>query len=317
MSIPIRETILHIRSKDADIIDDGLNSNLNMLIQTPIVVNSDEICIISVVSAEIPLSFYNISLNLQNDKLLYTSGLYVTLPSENYDVYRLVAVLNASALPFTASWDINSYKMTFSNSSGVVQSLLFSQCPKLAQVLGFQAVDLNIASGSSAISSGIVDLATIHSIFIKSNISTGNVISTRKGNSSILQKISCDVNFGSIIYLSDNDHIQQTLTTAHIIDDVTLRLTDQNNIPIDFNGVNYEIALVFKVFSRSTVFPKYVDNSNNIPIQSTDNFDAVFTSTSTADIDSTHVIEDETQIEQVVKTTLGNSLIDRLRSNLL
>ncbi len=39
-------------------------------------------------------------------------------------------------------------------------------------------------------SSGMVDLATIHSIMIKSDLAAGNVLSTRAGNSTPLQKIS-------------------------------------------------------------------------------------------------------------------------------
>jgi hypothetical protein len=91
-------------------------------------------------------------------------------------------------------------------------------------------------------------LATVHSLFIKSNISTGNVLSTRLGSSSILQKTSCDINFGGIIYLNNDDHIQRTLTTANIIDSINVRITDQNDVLVDLNNVDYEMAILFSVY---------------------------------------------------------------------
>ena len=303
--LPKRTTILHVRSKDAKI--NELNTDINMILKNPVKTNNNEVCIIQVVSAEIPYSFYNISSNLDNNVLYYDSTSY-DLGSSNYNINRLVSVLNTN-LPVTVTWSKYTYKMTFTNDTGSDFTLKFSQCKKLAQVLGYQPTDVVIAAGNSSSSSGIIDLATVHSLFVKSNISTGNVLSTRLGSSSILQKISCDINFGSIIYLNSDDHVQRTLTTANIIDSINIRITDQNDDLLDFNGVNYEMALLFSVYDTI--------NDTVINQDRSDRRSEVDTAVEQpgGDIDDSHVIEDETEVEQIVKTTLGDHLLDLLKEN--
>ena len=304
--LPKRTTILHVRSKDADL-NGPLNTDINILLKAPIITASTEVCVISVVSAEIPYSFYNISSNLDNN-ILYYDDTELNLGSSNYDINRLVSVLN-TGLPVTVTWSKYTFKITFTNNTASTVTLKFSECKKLAQVLGFQPTDLTIAAGNTSSSSGIIDLATIHSVFIKSNISTGNVLSTRLGNSSILQKVSCDVNFGGIIYQDSDDHIQRTLTTANIIDSINLKLTDQNNITLDMNGVNYELAILFSIY----------DTINDTVINQDRSDRRVEVDTAVeqpgGDIDDSHVIEDETEVEQIVKTTLGDHLLELLNEN--
>ena len=304
--LPKRSTILHVRSKDADL-NGPLNTDINILLKAPIITSPTEVCVISVVSAEIHYSFYNISSNLGNNIIHYDSTSY-DLGSSNYDINRLTTVLNTN-LPVAVTWSKYTFKMTFTNNTASTVTIKFSENPKLAQVLGFIPTDLTISVGGNISSDGIIDLATIHSVFIKSNISTGNVLSTRLGNSSILQKVSCDVNFGGIIYQDSDDHIQRTLTTANIIDSINLKLTDQNNITLDMNGVNYELAILFSIYDavNDTVLNQdrpdrrvEVDTAIEQP---------------GGDIDDSHVIEDETEVEQIVKTTLGDHLLDLLNEN--
>lgn len=304
--LPKRTTILHVRSKDADL-NGPLNTDINILLKAPITTSPTEVCVISVVSAELPYSFYNISSNLDNN-ILYYDDTEMNLGSSNYDVNRLTTVLN-TGLPLDVTWSKYTFKITFTNNTASTVTLKFSECEKLAQVLGFQPTDLTIVAGNSSSSSGIIDLATIHSIFIKSNISTGNVLSTRLGNSSILQKVSCDVNFGGIIYQNSDDHMQRTLTTANIIDSINLKLTDQNNITLDMNGVNYELAILFSIY----------DTINDTVINQDRPDRRVEVDTAVeqqgGDIDDSHVIEDETEVEQIVKTTLGDHLLELLNEN--
>lgn len=302
--LPKRSTILHVRSKDADL-NGLLNTDINILLKAPITTAPTEVCVISVVSAEIPYSFYNISSNLGNNILHYDDTSY-DLGSSNYDINRLVSSLN-TGLPLDVTWSKYTFKITFTNNTSSIVTMKFSENPKLAQVLGFKPLNQTIsASGGNISSDGIIDLATIHSVFIKSNISTGNVLSTRLGNSSILQKVSCDVNFGGIIYQDSDDHIQRTLTTANIIDSINLKLTDQNNITLDMNGVNYELAILFSIYNQ---------NVDSVPVERITRRGDVDVSVDTPDIDDSHVIEDETEIEQLAKSTIGDHLLERLKAN--
>ena len=150
--LPKRTTILHVRSKDAQVND--LNTNINMILKNPVLTNNQEVCIIQVVSAEIPYSFYNISSNLDNNVLYYDDTSY-DLGSSNYNISRLVDVLNTN-LPVDVIWSKYSYKMTFTNSTQSNFTLKLSECKKLAQILGFKPTDIVITPGNSSSSQGII-----------------------------------------------------------------------------------------------------------------------------------------------------------------
>ena len=64
----IRSTILHARSKDATDLSNGqYNTYFRVNIVNPIMCNIDEELHISVMSCEIPYSFYNLSSELFNN----------------------------------------------------------------------------------------------------------------------------------------------------------------------------------------------------------------------------------------------------------
>ena len=63
-------------------------------------------------------------------------------------------------------------------------------------------IDVDVVSAGTTISDNIIDLATIHSLMIKSNTASNMVFSTRAGFSQTIQKVSVDVNSGDIIYLN-------------------------------------------------------------------------------------------------------------------
>ena len=248
---PIRQFIVHIRSKDVNVEGD-LNSHIFIDLVEPIKINPKEEEIHLVMTqAEIPNSFYNVSSNVNNDKLLYNSSVSYTIPNKNYDIDELVRVLNADdGFPVAITYDKFTGKTTLTNNSGSTITLNWSgsTCGKL---LGFGFGDIIpdsvIANGDSVESTNIADLASVHSLLIKSTTSGNMVFSTRGGYSQVIQKISVDVNSGFIIYLNQNDARQHTILHSNI-DALELRIEDQNNNLINFNGINYELSISFMVF---------------------------------------------------------------------
>ena len=78
----IRSTICHIRSKDAtDLTDGTYNTNFRVNIVNPIYCNLGEELHISLMSCEIPYSFYNISSELFNNTLIYNGNSTLTFVS--------------------------------------------------------------------------------------------------------------------------------------------------------------------------------------------------------------------------------------------
>ena len=248
---PLRQFVLHVRSKDVERTGE-LNSHIFIDLLEPITINSatEEIHQI-LLSGELPYSFYNISSQVNNNIIRFTANgepLPFTFPNKNYDVNELVKVMNDGNFPFTVSYDRFTMKLTFSNNTNFTNILNLSTSTA-NKVLGFaeNASDITLLANQSTTSTGVVDLATVHSIFVKSNSSSNMVFSTRQGFSSTIQKISVDVNSGGIIYLNQNDARQHTVLNSNI-EFIELKLTDQNNNLLDFNDINYELSVGFFVY---------------------------------------------------------------------
>lgn len=246
---PLRQYVVHIRSKDAE--REGiLNSHLFIDLAEPININpiTEEIHQI-ILSGEIPYSFYNISADALNNTIVYETNNTFTLPSKNYDIYELIDVItNDANFPFSATYDKYTMKITLTNTSNATKTINWNSSTA-NKVLGWSvnAGDDVVNAGNTTISPNVIDLATIHSLFIKSNASSNMVFSTRAGFSQTIQKVSVDVNSGNIIYLNQNDSRQHTILHNNI-NALDLRITDQNNNLINFNDINYEISIGFLVY---------------------------------------------------------------------
>lgn len=259
---PKSSTVLHIRSKDATQLTSGYNTHFDVNLTNPILVSDNEETHISIMSSEIPYSFYNVSSELENNTLIYDDTQTLTFTSQDYDIDELVAFFEANTAfkaIFTTTYDIQKNKITFTNTTGSTHKINLS-LSNVNKEIGFAETDTDrtITAGSTLTSTFVCNLATVHSIFIKSTLSTANVLSTRAGNSTTLQKISVDVNSNGIIYMNSQDFRQVTISQVPVIDHISFSITDQNNRLLQLNNVNYEISILFEIF------PKY-NTINNTP----------------------------------------------------
>ena len=314
---PLRQYILHIRSKD--VTRTGvLNSHLFVELAEPIRIDAiHEEIHQNLLSVEIPYSFYNISPDVNNNTIQYTIGGVVTiytLPSLMYDITKLIDVITASTFPFTATYDQYTMKISLLNTSGSIVVLNWSESLSF-KVLGFSnLLDVSVAIGATTISDNIIDLATVHSLQLKSNTSSTMIFSTRAGFSQTIQKISVDVNSGSIIYLNDNDSRQSTILHSNI-DMMDLRITDQNDNLINFNNINYELSIGFFIYPINKIqLPKIIETKSRLS-KSVDinRIPPVIENLKIVDNDINHISDIEHQ--NVVKKNnriLLDELIDRM-----
>ena len=162
-------------------------------------------------------------------------------------------------------------------------------------------------------------MASVHSIFVKSSMATGNVLSTRAGNSTTLQKISVDVNSNGIIYLNQSDFRQISVSQVNVIDSINFRITDQNDNLLQLNNVNYEISFIFNIYPRyvpendDTTTRRSIVNTvpqqiNNIPSQSTVLNRPI--NTDNQNIDDTHPIENTSAIQHATNRLVLDNLLD-------
>ena len=247
---PLSSNIVHIRSKDTQQQTDGYNSHFKFILQDPIKINNGEQINITMSSGEFPYSFYNVSTALNNNKLIIDSDT-ATLQDGNYSIYDLRDAITNNIEHFTASFDILTMKMTFTNTDSSPHTIKWSQstCNKL---FGQGTEDQTIAGGGARDGDFVCNMCSVHSLLVRSNLATGNVQSTTHSNSTILQKISIDQNGFSMIYLNQDDYRTTNITQQPQIDEIEFKITDQNNNLIQFNNVNFEMSLIFQVFEKVT-----------------------------------------------------------------
>ena len=321
---PIRSTVLHIRSKDATQLQDGFNTNFSVDLQDPIKINIFEEVHIQMMSAEIPFSFYNISDNLDNTILKYDTNETLIFTTQDYSIFELVdffnADLNFSAI-FTTSYNEQKNKINFLNKTGITHTIDL-QLSTINKVIGFDETDSQrtITAGSTLTSDYVCNLATIHSIFIKSSMATGNVLSTRAGNSTTLQKISIDVNTGGIIYLNQSDFRQISVSQANIIDQITFNITDQNDNLLQMNNVNFELSFLFQIYPKYNQNTLINDNSNRRNLNNSIQRNFVPTQPIQImrqnrpllvdELDSTHPIEGKSEIQHTADRIVLDTLLN-------
>ena len=332
---PKRTTIVHIRSKDADQINPDLNTNFRVNLVSPIECGQTEEIHAQLISAEIPNSAYNVSSQVVNNTIVYDDTSTFTLPSKNYDIDELVRVITAEAsFPFSATFDQFTGKVTLTNTS-VSAVVLNWNLSLAAKLLGFaQNPSPSIAAGASVSGLGMADLATIHAIMVKSDLAAGNVLSTRAGNSTTLQKISIDVNSYGIIYLNQQDYRTVSVLQKPVVDLITFRLTDQNDNLLDINDINYEFSLQFMIFDKPRVGTRRAIEEQtatgrrrsqpiDIPRQTVmtgvpdpqpmvRGNDVFFMEEDVKEADDTHPIEGKTHVEAVAEKTILDHIIDRI-----
>jgi len=317
---PINSTILHIRSKDATQLVSGFNTDFNVNLVNPININQNQEIHISMMSAEIPYSFYNISSNLNNNIIKYDTTETLTFVNQDYSILDVRDFFNnntAFANIFTTTYDTQKNKLSFLNKTGATHTIDLNNST-INKVIGFDESDTQrtITAGSTLESDYVCNLATIHSIFVKSSMATGNVISTRIGNSTTLQKISVDVNSNGIIYLNQSDFRQISVSQSNIIDSITFRITDQNDNLLQLNNVNFELSFLFEVFPRynqnnenerrRSVITTNKQDINSIPTQP---MVIARPNGNNQDIDNTHPIEGKTAIEHASNRLVLDNLL--------
>lgn len=247
--------LLFIRSKEVVQLTSNFNSNMKIDLQSGISRNNALQDIhLQLNSCEIPHSFYNFSSNLQNINLYVDGSSSLVLTEQHYDIYELVAFITASSFPYSATFDSQKNKITLTNTDATSHTINFSQTDslKLSTALGFNQTDRVVGSGASLTSDFSVNLNTIHSIFVHTNLAVNNVITTTNGNiRNIIQKIPVKSMYGEIINYSPTENINFSgVLNTNEIKSLEISLRDQNDLLIDFNNVNFEISLIFEVHNR-------------------------------------------------------------------
>ena len=118
-------TILHIRSKDCTQLTTGFNTDLQVNLNTSIGGPNSDLHL-SLIDAQIPHTWFNISEQLGNTKLQVDGADLLVLAEVSYDIYSILEVINASVFPFTATFEEATTKVPLTNTDSATHTINFS-----------------------------------------------------------------------------------------------------------------------------------------------------------------------------------------------
>ena len=248
-------------------------------LKNPILARRGNRVLCQLAEAEIPISFYtfdstNNTLSLEiigsNDSGSFSVQQSYTIPSKNYNVVELVAQLNSlitsNSFTFTASYDTQTLKLTFTLTStnagtNFTKFEMKSSSTCLSQ-LGFAASQLGTTgSSSSIVATNVLNLHRTLNIFVRTNMKVDN-LDSRGEQSGIISKIQIDQEAGGIVHYRNIENIKFQLTDT-FLDHLIINLTTDDGTTIDLNGLNYHLSFAF-FFRKERVDPNVATLNDKI-----------------------------------------------------
>ena len=249
--------LLFIRSKEVLQNDVNVNTDMTVNLQAEISrTNVMQDIHLQLNSCSIPHTFYNFSSRLDNINLFVDGVSNLVLTQQHYDIYELVDYINNfSAFKYSITFKEQQNKVILTNTDSTAHIINFGKASSkgLAKALGFKQVDFSMSADESIISDFSINLNTIHSIFVHTNLPVNNVITTTEGNyRNIIQKIPIKNTFGQMIeYNPYENGIFSTIINQNSINSFDISLKDQNDINIDMNNVNFELSFLFEIHDKT------------------------------------------------------------------
>mgnify|MGYP001268579763 CR=1 FL=1 len=189
--------LICIRSRDLKN-SNLLGNNGRLVLQEPIIANSNEKLYVCVMSATFPNSWYNLSTYLNNNTLSFketsdSSYKIITLDEGTYNIDELMDEIktkleanstNSLTYTFTYNEITNSVNITHSNTGAITTNFDFTNSNSCRRMIGFLSGIKTINSSTTSITSDrAVDITdTYNSIYIRlPNLSNQKVIESSSG----------------------------------------------------------------------------------------------------------------------------------------
>ena len=250
--------IIHITSSDAtNKLGEGF---LEYVLDQSIITPASQDTLISLYSAIIPYSFYNVREGI-NDKIYYSQvgssiQLSITIPKGSYTINSLETKLEEllSAV-ITGDCSITFSRTTMKFTYNIPQHLGANQIyfnfegkTDGAEVsIGFPPEYTGLSTGFTSLESvNVPDVnGGVHSVNIRSNLTTkGCIDSQSNGFSTILATMPIDVNFGGVLFHRPADAIHKIIIQQKEIKRLIVRLTDDRDRLLDLNGLDFNITIL-------------------------------------------------------------------------
>ena len=252
---PTHSWMVHVRSKDCLELVSGFNTEIQVTLAAAIARIPGHAFHISLSSAEIPYTWYNVSGYLKSAEIMVDSASASSLTVEdgNYDIYELISAINASSsFPYSITYNSKTNKVKLTNTDSTEHEVNFSSenSRELSKMLGFDRLDRTISAGGQLESDGVVNLRIIHSMFLYSDLAASNVLTTTfDGNvENIIDKIP--LGSANPLEMINYDYYEtapfSSIITTEAIQTFKLSLRDQNSRLIQLNGARYELSILIE-----------------------------------------------------------------------
>ena len=201
---------------------------------------------LSVQSAIIPVSFYNV--NVSNNIISYSlssndSVVQQVIPVGNYNAIQLKAILN-TLIPFTITYNTITNKFTFTHPT--YNFTFYNIGSTCFSLLGLSLVN-QVSVNKSLVSNYCANLSPIRAFQISTpTIKTGNISKSKELSQNVLMQIPINEGPNEIV-----SYFNATLFTSNLfvnyMHEIQIVILDQNSNVIDLNGVEWSIVLQFDI----------------------------------------------------------------------
>jgi hypothetical protein len=198
---------------------------------------------VSVQSASIPYSFYNVDGFIDN--LVYPLGagsnIVITIPQGNYNTTSLRTYLLSVMTGFTITYSSLKNTYTFTHSTSDFTFKTSSTC---MEILGFEENVQHTSTGKVLTSTCCINLFTIRNIYIQSsNLMLSNINNATPNNSCILCSIPLTTGQFSIVNYFNTNNVQSRIDSLRNFSALNISLTDQDGDILDLNGCHFSLTL--------------------------------------------------------------------------
>ena len=199
---------------------------------------------VSVQSAQIPGTFYNV--DDINNLLVYSvnggANINLVIPPANYNCNSFMTYLMTVMTGFTITFNSQTNKYTFTHATNIFSFKSTSTCFEL---LGFIEGQTYNSSGLTLTSTLCINFFTIQAVLIEiSNLITNNKTSNvAENNPSILVSIPITTSQNSVLSYYNIYNLHERINTVKNFASFQVRLLDQDLDLLDLNGANWTATI--------------------------------------------------------------------------
>jgi len=276
------DVFIAIRSRDINLTSrDDFNNSGTLNLFENIIASDDEVLGVSLISATVPNSFFNLSNNNQNNKIKFketgdSSYKELTIPSGSYDILELSSKIkilleanSTNSLIYTFSYDEinNTLNIKSSNPTAKNTTFDFTIENSCRRFLGFKSQEITINSTNGITSDRAVDITdTRNSIYIRlPNLSNSKVVESSSGKfSNIISQVPIALSRNTFfVYEPPTEFICEL--TQKQINSIDINITYQNETEaVNFEGCDWEINLKITFFKSHHTHDKQQEYHHTI-----------------------------------------------------